>query len=259
MTGIIGGSGLYEIPGFRAVKERSITTPYGEPSDAYTIGELSGREVVFLPRHSGSHNIPPHEVNYLANIWGFRECCAERIIAVSAVGAINTELRPGDLIVPDQLIDFTRSRKSTFYNRGDVVHVDFTEPYCPELRSALLKAAETKRITAADGGTYICVEGPRLETAAEIKFFDTAGADIIGMTGMPEALLARELEICYAALSVVTNLAAGTSSAKLTTKEVLETMKESEERIKLILSEAVMTTPEERGCPCKDALNDTML
>jgi len=256
MIGLIGGSGLYDIPGFRVSERRVVETPYGFPSDEFVIGELCGRSVAFLPRHSYKHNIPPHKVNYRANIRGFRELGVERVIAVSAVGGINSRLRPGDIVLLSQLIDFTRSRVNTFYDDGDVVHVDFTEPYCPELRESLLRASESGGIKLRDSGTYICVEGPRLETAAEIAFFSSMGADVVGMTGMPEAVLARECELCYAALTVVTNLAAGISPARLTAKEVVETMNRSAGEINDLLTAAVGIVPKSRRCQCGEALKD---
>ena len=259
MIGLIGGSGLYEIPGFEVVERRTLETPYGEPSDEYVLGELSGRPVAFLARHSRRHDIPPHRVNYRANIWGFKEIGAERLVSVNAVGGISANLRPGDLVLPAQLIDFTKGRASTFYDSGDVVHVDFTEPYCPESREGFLKAASGADFRLIDGGTYVCVEGPRLETAAEIGFFSSIGASVIGMTGMPEAVLAREAELCYVALTVVTNYAAGISTGRLTTREVVETMEQSTEKVKVLIQRAMGLIPEERGCPCKDALRDARM
>jgi 5'-methylthioadenosine phosphorylase len=256
MIGLIGGSGLHEIPGFKVNERRAVETPYGLPSDEFMIGELSGRTVAFLPRHSFKHNIPPHKVNYRANIRGFKELGAERVIAVSAVGGINNSLRPGDIVLLNQLIDFTKSRVNTFYDGDDVVHVDFTEPYCPELRESFIKVSESGGIKLLNAGTYICVEGPRLETAAEIGFFSSMSADVVGMTGMPEAVLARESELCYVALSVVTNLAAGISPVKLTAKEVVETMNRSTEVVKTLLSGAIGLVPQRRDCPCGEALKD---
>jgi 5'-methylthioadenosine phosphorylase len=259
MIGIIGGSGLYKIPGFRVKETVTVKTPYGEPSDDYVAGELSGRDLIFLPRHSSRHDIPPHEVNYIANIWGFKKLGVDRVIAVNAVGGINSDFEVGKIVIPDQIMDFTRSRISTFYTRGEVVHVDFTEPFCPELRAVLLSSSESCAVKVAYGGTYVCVEGPRLETASEIRFFSSIGADIVGMTVMPEAILAREVELCYASLSVVTNYAAGITSKKLTTREVIETFEKSMEKIKMLLSGAVSLIPEERRCPCKDALRDSRM
>jgi 5'-methylthioadenosine phosphorylase len=260
MVGVIGGSGLYEMAGFRKAEDRLVKTPYGEPSGPYTIGELSGIEVAFLPRHGPAHRIPPDRINYRANIWGFRELGVERIISVSASGGINREYLPGEIVLLDQVIDMVQGmRPCTFYGKDEVVHVDFTEPYCPELRQSVIEAGKKAGIGLRKTGTYICVNGPRLESRAEIRFFGMIGADVVGMTGMPETSLARELEICFAGLTVVTNYAAGISERKLTTVEVVEKMKESTERIKLLLRETLASIPGERGCPCREALKDARM
>jgi 5'-methylthioadenosine phosphorylase len=260
MVGVIGGSGLYEITGFRRAEERVLKTPYGEPSGAYTIGELSGSAVAFLPRHGSPHRIPPDRINYRANLWGFRELGVDRIISVSASGGINRDYLPGEIVLLDQIIDMVQGmRPSTFYEGDGAVHVDFTEPYCPELRQSLLLAAERAAIGMRKTGTYICVNGPRLESRAEIGFFGMIGADVVGMTGMPEASLARELEICYAGVTVVTNYAAGISGEKLTALEVVRKMGESNEEIKLLLRETLSLIPQIRGCPCREALKDARM
>jgi 5'-methylthioadenosine phosphorylase len=253
--GVIGGSGLYEIKGLTLKERKKITTPFGKPSDCYLIGEIDNRQIVFLPRHGSRHNIPPHMINYRANIWGFKKLGVERIISVSAVGGIKKGLKPGDIVILDQIIDMTRNRKSTFYNgKTGVIHIDFSEPYCPELRQILLKAGKRTRIPLKNGGTYVATEGPRLETANEIKGFSILGGEVVGMTGMPEAPLARELEICYSGISVVANYAAGITKKKLTTTEVMEAMKASTEKIKRLLKETFALLPEERKCPCREAL-----
>jgi 5'-methylthioadenosine phosphorylase len=255
--GIIGGSGLYEIKGFTLRTKKSVTTPFGKPSDQYLIGEIDNIEVIFLPRHGKQHNIPPHMINYRANIWGFKKLGVERIISVSAVGGIKKGLKPGDIVILDQILDMTKTRKSTFYDGKDgVIHIDFTEPYCPELRTMLLKAGKKVNIPLKNGGTYVAVEGPRLETASEIKSFSILGGDVVGMTGMPEASLARELEICYSGLSIVANYAAGITRKKLTVAEVMDAMKKSTEKIKQLLRETFMLLTDERKCPCKEALKD---
>jgi 5'-methylthioadenosine phosphorylase len=262
--GVIGGSGLYDIPGLAVLGEESLQTPYGDPSDKYRIMEISGEpetRIVFLPRHGSRHSIPPHRINYRANLWGMKALEVERVIAVNAVGGISPSLRPGAIVLQNQLIDFTEgARKSTFYDEEDVVHIDFTSPYCPELRDSLVRAASKSRVDVAGGGTYACVNGPRLETAAEIRFLASIGADVVGMTGMPEASLARELEICYAGISVVTNYAAGIlEDKKLTTTEVVQVMGEATGRIKGILREAFGMIPVKRACPCSQALRDSRL
>ncbi|MFA5354429.1 MAG: S-methyl-5'-thioadenosine phosphorylase [Thermodesulfovibrionales bacterium] len=258
--GLIGGSGIYEMAGLEMREERTVSTPFGEPSSDYRIGSLDGRDIIFLPRHGSPHAIPPHRVNYRANIWGFRSLGVERIITVNAVGGINRGMPPGSIVILDQIIDMTAgARPSTFYEEGRVVHVDFTDPYCPEMRDAILGVSRESGIPVAERGTYICVNGPRLETAQEIRFFSRIGADVVGMTGMPEAVLARELEICMAGIAVVTNYAAGISASKLTTTEVIETMEDSLSRVRILLREAVRAVAGTRGCPCRDALKDAIL
>lgn len=211
MLAIIGGSGLSQISSLEAVARKAVRTPYGEPSGALTLGRLAGRDVVFLARHGYGHTIPPHEVNYRANIWALRDVGATRVISVASVGGIRVDFGPGTLVLPDQLIDYTWGRPSTFFEGGDqpVTHVDFTRPFAGATRTALVEAAATAGETVVDGGTYAVTPGPRLETAAEIDRLERDGADVVGMTGMPEAVLARELELDYAMLAVVANFAAG--------------------------------------------------
>lgn len=262
--GLIGGSGLYEIEGLEITKEVSISTPYGDPSSVYKIGTIDAKEgekqIVFLPRHGIPHSIPPHKINYRANIWGFKSLGVERIISVSAAGGINRDMPPGSIIILDQIIDMTLgARISTFYDKDKVVHIDFTNPYCPEMRDFILKASHNIGLPIKPTGTYICANGPRLETAKEIQFFSIIGADVVGMTAMPEAALARELEICISGISVVTNYSAGISESKLTTTEVVETMKNSIDRIKSLIKEVIIQISDSRTCPCKDALKDAEL
>lgn len=258
--GVIGGSGLYEIQGLAVKNKKSISTPFGKPSDKYLIGEIGGKEIIFLPRHGSHHAIPPHMINYRANIWGFKKLGVSRIISVNAVGGIKRSLKPGDIVIPSQIIDMTKNRRSTFYDgKTGVVHIDFTDPYCPELGKILQKAGKNLKTTLKNGGTYTAVEGPRLETASEIKGFRIIGGDIVGMTGMPEASLARELEICYSGLCVVANFAAGISKKKLTVSEVMEAMGDANEKIKLLLKETFRLIPDERGCLCKDTLNEARI
>ncbi len=257
--GIIAGSGFYEMEG-GAVKElRKLTTPYGEPSDVYRVCDLSGQEVVFLSRHGVPHHIPPHRINYCANIWGFRELGVERILSVNAVGGISRHLKPGDIVIADQIVDMTYGRASTFYNENEVVHIDFTEPFCPELRTSVITAGKRISTKIVNSGTYVCVNGPRLETEAEIRAFSTFGADIVGMTVMPEACLARELELCFACIALVTNYAAGISERELTATEVVETMQFSRERIRNLIGESLVEVPGSRICNCKNALREAKI
>jgi 5'-methylthioadenosine phosphorylase len=259
MIGIIGGSGLYEMEGFITKEMKNVATPFGSPSDFYRVGKISDRDVIFLPRHGSKHSIPPHRINYRANVWGFRELGAERILSISATGGINPELAPGTIVVPDQIIDATSGRDSTFFEGEEVFHVDLTEPYCPELRESLFASGEKTGIGLMKSGTYICTNGPRLETRAEIRFFSRIGADVVGMTAMPEASLAREAGLCYAGISVVTNHAAGLKEKKLTATEVIEVMGKTVRRLKVLLKEVFELIPLERRCACKDALKEAKI
>ncbi|MBI2296894.1 MAG: S-methyl-5'-thioinosine phosphorylase [Betaproteobacteria bacterium] len=211
MLAIIGGSGLTELANLEVTRRLVVRTPYGEPSGALTCGRIQGREVVFLARHGYGHTIPPHEVNYRANIWALHAQQATDVVSVASVGGIRAGLGPGTLAVPEQIIDYTHGRSATFFSRTDhsVTHVDFTYPYCEAMRQRLLKAAQAAGEAIVAGGTYAATQGPRLETAAEINRLERDGADMVGMTGMPEAALAREIGLCYAAIAVVVNHAAG--------------------------------------------------
>lgn len=258
-VGIIAGSGFYDFEGVSVKDVRKVSTPYGEPSDSYRICEFGGLEFVFLARHGSPHRLQPHKINYRANIWGLRDLGVERILSINAVGGINTGIRPGDIVITDQIIDITSGRANTFYDGDEVIHIDFTAPYCTELRDVLLKAGSRNEITLVNGGTYVSVNGPRLETAAEIALFARNGGDVVGMTGMPEACLARELEICFSCIAVVTNSAAGLSSGRLTATEVVATMKVSMKRLRSLLMTTLCTIPAKRSCECRHALKDAIL
>jgi len=211
MLAIIGGTGLTQLANLEVTRQLVVRTPYGEPSGALTFGRMRGREVVFLARHGYGHTIPPHEVNYRANIWALHAQKVKDVVSVAAVGGIRADLAPGMLVVPDQIIDYTHGRRSTFFSRSDrgVTHIDFTHPYCEALRQRLFRAAAAAGEPILAGGTYAASQGPRLETAAEINRLERDGADMVGMTGMPEAALACEIGLCYAAIAVVVNYAAG--------------------------------------------------
>ncbi len=211
MLAIIGGSGLAELAQLEISHRQVVRTPYGEPSAALSFGRLAGRSLVFLARHGDRHSIPPHQVNYRANLWALSEARVLGVIAVAAVGSIRADLKPGDLVLPDQIIDYTWGRPSTFHEGPDaaVAHVDFTEPYDHALRGRLLAAAAATGTRLGDAAVYAATQGPRLESAAEINRLERDGADVVGMTGMPEAALARELRLPYAAINVVANYAAG--------------------------------------------------
>jgi 5'-methylthioinosine phosphorylase len=211
MLAIIGGSGLTQLANLEVVRREVMRTPYGDPSGAITFGTIRGVQVAFLARHGYGHTIPPHRVNYRANMWALAQHGVKYMVAVASVGGIRADLGPGALVIPDQIIDYTYGREFTYFHGDDrsVVHVDFTQPYCEELRQRLLRAAGEAGEPISDRGTYAATQGPRLESAAEINRFERDGADMVGMTGMPEASLARELGICYAALAVIVNHAAG--------------------------------------------------
>ena len=211
MLGIIGGTGLTQLSNLEVTRRQVVRTPYGDPSGALTFGKLNRREVVFIARHGYGHTIPPHEVNYRANIWALNAAGVERVVSVASVGGIRADLPPGTLAIPDQLLDYTWGRKHTFFEGPDrpVTHVDFTHPYCEKLRDKLRKAAAAAGQAIVNGGVYAATQGPRLESAAEIDRLERDGADMVGMTGMPEAGLAREIDLRYAVVAVVVNHAAG--------------------------------------------------
>ena len=216
MLGIIGGTGLTQLSNLEITRRQVVRSPYGEPSGALTFGRLGGREVVFLARHGYGHTIPPHAVNYRANIWALHSAKVSRLVSVASVGGIRADLKPGTLALPSQIVDYTYGRKHTFFDGPDqpVTHVDFTHPYCDKLRGQLLDAARMAKQAIVDGGVYAASQGPRLESAAEIDRLERDGADVVGMTGMPEAALARELDLAYAAIAVVVNHAAGRGESR---------------------------------------------
>ncbi len=243
MLAVIGGSGLSALPGMAEVRHVAARTAYGEPSAPLAFGRVSGREIVFLARHGEAHSIAPHEINYRANVLALKEAGVREIVAVAAVGGIRREFGPGILVVPDQLIDYTWGRRSTFFEGpgARVTHVDFTQPYAPGLRARILAAARGCGEAVADGGVYATTQGPRLETAAEITRLERDGADLVGMTGMPEAALAREAEIDYAAIAVVANHAAGRgdSSQAISLEAMDAVLAQAMARVRRILGQLV--------------------
>jgi 5'-deoxy-5'-methylthioadenosine phosphorylase len=248
MLAIIGGSGLSQFASLEVTQRQLVSTPYGEPSGTLTFGRVCGRPVVFLARHGDEHTIPPHQVNYRANIWALRECGAAAIVAVAAVGSIRADLRPGDLVIPHQIIDYTWARRSTFHEGSDsaVRHVDFTEPYDPGLRRKLGDAAVAIGVEVSDCAVYATTQGPRLETAAEINRLERDGSDVVGMTGMPEAVLARELAIPYAAINVVANYAAGRGDSRtgISMEAIHEVLKEAMQQVQAII-ETMLTVDDQ--------------
>lgn len=222
LLAIIGGTGLTRLPDFALERSETVDTPYGAPSATLRFGRLCGRDIVFLARHGEHHTLPPHRINYRANIWALRECGVREVVACAAVGGIREDMVPGRIAVPDQLIDYTYGRAHTFFedDLDRVTHIDFTHPYTPALRERLLDAAVRAGLHVVEGGVYGCTQGPRLETPAEIIRMERDGCDVVGMTGMPEAALARELDVAYACCAVVANWAAGKSEHEITLAEI---------------------------------------
>ena len=241
---VIGGTGLESYPGLEVTGERRSTTAFGEPSAPLVLGEIAGRSVAFLSRHGPDHGIAPHRINYRANIRALRDAGVERIYAVAAVGGIAPGLEPGDIVVPDQIIDYTVSRTGTFFEEGRVVHVDMTHPYTPALRDRLLRAAAAAGVAVHDAGVYGATQGPRFETAAEIDRMERDGCAVVGMTAMPEAALARELGMEYAACAVVSNAAAGRGSAEITMEDIYENLERGMRAVRRILSGVLAMEPD---------------
>jgi 5'-methylthioadenosine phosphorylase len=249
---IIGGSGLEKL--FKDMEQIHVGTPYGIPPPI-SVGDVGGKSVAFLPRHNIQHSIPPHKVNYRANIYALFKMGVKRILATNAVGAINFDFKPGDLVVPHDFVDFTKLRNLSFYDEAPVTHVDMSQPFCPEVRELLVKTLEKRGEKVWNRGVIVCTEGPRLETPAEIEMFRRLGCDLVGMPVVPEAVLARELEMCYATVSFVSNMAAGIQQ-RLTAKEVTAAAKERMPVIQQILRETILYLPQKRKCPCANALQD---
>lgn len=238
---IIGGTGLTQISDINIIGREQLDTPFGDPSSAYVRGEMNGKEIIFLARHGNPHRFPPHKINYRANIWGLKQLGATEIIAVAAVGGITEKMGPACIAIPDQIIDYSYGREHTFFadDLEDVTHIDFTHPYTPSLRQRLLKAAAESGVNAVDGSTYGCTQGPRLETIAEIQRMERDGCDLVGMTGMPEAALARELGIDYASVSVVANWAAGKSEGEITMEEIERHLENGMSKVLTLLKQAI--------------------
>ena len=253
--GIFGGTGIYDSGLLKDSKEISIDTPYGKTSDSITVGEFNGKKVAFMPRHGKKHTIPPHLINFRANIWAFKELGVKRIIAPSAVGSLKEEFEPGNLALPSQFIDLTKSRKGTFSEDGRVIHISVADPFCPELQKVILNVTKIQGIKIHQDCTYVCIEGPRFSTKAESRFFRTTGADIIGMTLVPECQLAREAQICYVSLSTVTDYDVW-AEKPVTAKEVMETLAKNVEMTKKLLTFVIDQIPEIKSCSCEKALEE---
>jgi len=256
--GIIGGTGLYDPKLLRNIKKIKVRTPYGSPSDAITVGELKDRRIAFLPRHSTKHTIRPTDVNSRANIFTLKKLGVQRILAPSAVGSLREEFKPGDVVFVDQFIDRTTRREQSFYTGNQVCHISVAEPMCPELRQTLVNAADDINISTHNAGTYVCIEGPRFSTKAESRMFRMWRADVVGMTLVPECVLAREAEICYSSIATVTDYDVWRDQP-VSVDVVLKTMSENVEKVKRIISEAISKIPKERGCDCKSSLQSALI
>ena len=260
LIGIIGGSGLYEIEGIKNVRERKIKTPFGDPSDAYILGELNGRQVAFLARHGRGHRIMPSELNFRANIYGFKALGAEWIISATAVGSMREDIHSLDIVIPDQFFDRTRGRISTFFGDGIVAHISFANPVCIGLSELLYQAGKRVGATVHRGGTYICIEGPAFSTKAESEIYRKWGVDIIGMTNLQEAKLAREAEICYASLALVTDYDVWHQEEETVTVEaVIQNLVKNVETAKKIIKEVVPMIHGLRRCECANALKNALI
>ncbi len=253
--GIIGGSGLYSMPGLTVVREEKLTTPFGDPSDAYVLGALEGRRVAFLARHGRGHRILPSELNFRANIHGFKQLGIERIVSMSAVGSLKEEHRPLDFVIPDQFFDRTMQRKSTFFGDGVVAHVAFADPVCADVSAVLSSACLNAGVTGKRGGTYVCIEGPQFSTKAESNFYRSFGADVIGMTNLQEAKLAREAELCYATVAMVTDYDCWhPEHDSVTLEQIIANLMKNAENACSVVREAVKAMPRQRTCKCGEAL-----
>ncbi|MCX7910329.1 MAG: S-methyl-5'-thioadenosine phosphorylase [Endomicrobia bacterium] len=257
--GIIGGSGIYEIEGLKNIKELNINTPFGKPSDKIIIGELEGKTVAFLPRHGRGHFISPTELNSQANIYAFKLLGVEFLFSISACGSLKEEIKPRDFVLPDQIYDRTKFRIPTFFRNGFVAHVAFAEPYCENLRKLVYECAKQLNLNIHFGGTYVCIEGPQFSTKAESKVYRQLGFDIIGMTAIPEAKLAREAEICYVTIALVTDYDVWKEGYEVTAEEVLANLKANSENSKKLIKLVIQKLDtEKRDCICKDALKNAI-
>jgi 5'-methylthioadenosine phosphorylase len=258
--GIIGGSGLYHMPGFSDVHEVRQQTPFGDPSDAYILGTLEGRKVAFLARHSRGHLLLPSELNFRANIYGFKQLGVERIISVSAVGSLKEEHKPLDFVIPDQFFDRTRHRVDTFFGNGIVAHIGFGDPVCPELAKSVAAACKTAGVTGKPGGTYVCMEGPQFSTKAESNVYRSWGADVIGMTNLQEAKLAREAEICYVTIAMVTDYDCWhPHHDAVTVEQIISVLVKNAENAAKVVKATVGAMPNTRSCKCGSALAHAIL
>ncbi|MBZ5531832.1 MAG: S-methyl-5'-thioadenosine phosphorylase [Acidobacteriia bacterium] len=258
--GIIGGSGLYSMPGLTNMEEVTVQTPFGEPSDAFVLGTMEGRKVAFLARHGRGHRILPSELNFRANIYAMKDLGVERIFSVSAVGSLKEEHKPTDFVIPDQFIDRTFHRVSTFFGHGIVAHVGFGDPVCPEVGTAIGQACKDIGVVGKSGGTYVCMEGPQFSTKAESNLYRSWGADVIGMTNLQEAKLAREAEICYATMAMVTDYDCWhPEHDSVTVEQIVRVLNTNAENAAKVVKQAIAVMPKERKCKCGSALEFALL
>ena len=258
--GIIGGSGLYSMPEFEAQEERAVETPWGSPSDPYVVGKLAGREVAFLARHGRGHRISPSELNFRANIYGFKWLGVERILSLSAVGSLKEEHKPLDFLIPDQFVDRTRGRVSTFFGEGLVAHIGFAHPICPQLSRVVLEASSAAGVAAKPGGTYLCMEGPAFSTLAESNLYRRWGMDVIGMTNLQEAKLAREAEICYVTIAMVTDYDCWhPAHDDVTVTDIIANLNQNAGNARKLVAAAVRAMPASRRCECGSALAHALI
>jgi len=258
--GIIGGSGLYTMPGLEKAREVRLTTPFGRPSDAYVVGRLEGRNVAFLARHGRGHVVMPSEINYRANIYGFKKLGVERIISVSAVGSLREDMRPLDVVLPSQFFDRTKDRPSTFFGGGLVAHISFGDPVCAGIVDVLAHTCKSLGLSYHHGGTYVCMEGPAFSTKAESSTYRAWGMDVIGMTNLQEAKLAREAEICYATMAMVTDYDCWhPEHDAVTVNQIIEYLNRNSEHAQSVIRQAVREMPRERACKCGSALSHALI
>jgi len=256
--GIIGGTGVYDPQLLKNAEEIKVHTPYGSPSDLITVGELKGKKIAFISRHGKKHTIRPTDINSRANIYALKQLGVQHVLAPSTVGSLKEEFKPGDVVLIDQFIDRTTRREQSFYSGPQVCHITVAEPMCPNLRKILIRIAEDLNIRHHKTGTYTCIEGPRFSTKAESKLFRNWGADVVGMTLVPECVLAREAEICYASIATVTDYDVW-KEHPVNTGDIVKTMKENVEKVKELITEAIPKIPRERTCECATALENALI
>jgi 5'-methylthioadenosine phosphorylase len=258
--GVIGGSGLYSMPGFEAEEEVPLETPWGNPSDAYIVGRLAGKQVAFLARHGRGHKLSPSELNFRANIWGMKKLGVERIVSLSAVGSLKEEHHPQDFVIPDQFFDRTRGRASTFFGEGLVAHVSFAHPICPQLADLVAQACEKSGVSVKAGGTYLCMEGPAFSTVAESNVYRSWGMDVIGMTNLQEAKLAREAELCYVTVAMVTDYDCWhPDHDAVTVNEIIATLHKNADHAAKVVAATVAAMPATKSCKCGSALAHALI